>query len=53
MTETIKKISEEERKEEGEEVTGVNWVSLDPATQEATKIACVHPPSLSFGEKYS
>ena len=34
-------ISEEERKEGGgDELTGVNWVPVDPATHQATKIAC-------------
>ena len=33
-------ISEEERKEGGDELTGVNWGPVDPATHQATKIAC-------------
>ena len=40
----------------GDELTGVNWVPVDPATLQATKIACAHPPSLSFsgfGEQFS
>ena len=36
----VYKISEEERKEGGDELTGVNWVPVDPATHQATKIAC-------------
>ena len=34
------KISEKEWKEGGDELTGVNWVPVDPATHQATKIAC-------------
>ena len=34
------KISEKEWKEGGDELTGVNWVPVDPATLQATKIAC-------------
>ena len=53
------KISVEEKKEErrgGDELTGVNLGPVDPATLQATKIACAHPPSLSFsgfGEQFS
>ena len=44
-------ISAEEKKEERrgwDELTGVNLGPVDPATLQATKIACAHPPSLSF-----
>ena len=46
-------FSHKERKEGGDELTGVNWVPVDPATHQATKIACAHPPSLSFGAQFS
>ena len=41
------KISAQELKEVGrDELTGVNLGQVDPATLQATKIACAHPPSL-------
>ena len=32
----------------GDELNWVNLGRVDPATLQATKIACVHPPSLSL-----
>ena len=52
---TTRKYNDFRGGEEGrrDELTGVNWGPVDPATHQATKIACAHPPSLSFGEQFS